>query len=74
MLITVHSDYRDDEDAYTLKRYLVNGLGFTVLESDLTIAKLYRFDVEQEDIMNVMVMIAEYCVSCEVDFKTAVRV
>ena len=74
MLITIHSDHRDADDAYTLERYLKNGLGFTVLESDFTIAKLYCYDVDQDDIDQIMVVIAEYCVSCEIGFKTILKV
>lgn len=69
MIITIHSDYRDTDNAYCLEKYLRDGLGFTVLERDLTISKLYIADIDFEDLHHIMGMIAEYQINIEIDFK-----
>ena len=69
MLITINSDYRDADEAYMLFKYLRDGIGFKVIEDDFTISKLYKFDPSIEEIKEIMIMIADYLISVEIDFK-----
>ena len=72
MLITIHSDYRDADQAYQLVKFLRSGIGFDTLSSDLTKIVMYKDEVTQYELGYIMNMIAEYWITCDIDFKTVI--